>query len=447
MQTDFNTVLNRIERGEFWDFPGGVHPPENKMPSSAKPITRIPQPSKLLIPVKQHIGVEGKIIVKPGEQVLKGQPLTATSHPFGVPVHAPTSGVIAEILPHVSAHPSGIAELTLALHPDQEDKWCSLTPLKDYQQKPKTEVLGAICDAGISGMGGAGFPTHIKVSHQQNVEFLIINGVECEPYISSDDRLMQEHARQIRQGIDILSHLLTPKKVLVAIEDNKPDAYTAMQLACQDNSDYLICRIPTKYPAGGERQLIQVLTGREVPCKGLPTDVGVIMQNVGTCYAIADAIFNGKPLIERVVTLAGKALDKQQNVWALLGTPVSHLLKQADYHQQRQAPPHLIMGRPMMGFSLSSAEVPVIKTTNCILAPDKREMPAADQERPCIRCSACADACPANLLPQQLYWFSKGKELDKATEYNLFDCIECGACAYVCPSEIPLVHYYRRAKA
>jgi electron transport complex protein RnfC len=295
-------------------------------------------------------------------------------------------------------------------------------------------------------MGGAGFPTHIKSSPKKDVDFLIINGIECEPYITSDDRLMREHAWQIRQGIDVLCHLIKPKHVLIGIENNKPEAIEALQVACRENANYRVCIVPTKYPAGGEKQLIQVLTSREVPAQGLPVDVGVIMHNVGTCFAIADAIFSGKPLIERVVTVTGEAVENPGNMWALIGSPVAHLLAHSKYKQTGQKQPNIIMGGPMMGFSVSSDLVPVVKTTNCILAPTDNEI-AGNNEQPCIRCSACADVCPASLLPQQLFWHSKAKELDKAQEYNLFDCIECGACAYVCPSEIPLVHYYRIAKS
>jgi electron transport complex protein RnfC len=402
---------------------------------------------KLYVTLKQHVGVEGSLIVNVGDRVLKGQELTKSTNPFSVPVHAPTSGLVSNISKHVSAHPSGIPELTVEITTDEFEKWVDFKPVLDYQQKPKAKIVEAICHAGISGMGGAGFPTHIKASPKKNVEFLIINGVECEPYISSDDCLMREHAWQIRQGIDVLFHLLSPKMVIVAIEDNKPEAIEAMQVACQENAKYRVIPIPTKYPAGGEKQLIQVLTNRQVPSRGLPIDVGVIMHNVGTCYAIADAIFSGKPLIKRVVTLTGEAFKRPQNAWVPLGTPISHLLQIGHYREHKQRQRKLIMGGPMMGFEILCDDVPIVKISNCILAPAAHEVEAQSEEQPCIRCSACADACPASLLPQQLFWHSKAQEYDKSQEYNLFDCIECGACAYVCPSEIPLVHYYRVAKA
>jgi electron transport complex protein RnfC len=446
MQNSFEDIIEKLDNHELWDFPGGVFPAERKTLSNQTPIVRAAIPKHLYVTVKQHIGVEGQIIVDVGQKVLKGQALTKSMNPFAVPIHAPTSGEITAIHKHVSAHPSGLPELTIEISSDQEDKWTKLYPLIDYQNQPKIQVLTAICDAGISGMGGAGFPTHIKSSPKKDVDFLIINGIECEPYITSDDRLMREHAWQIRQGIDVLYHLLQPKHVLIAIENNKPEAIEALQVACRENANYRVCIVPTKYPAGGEKQLIQVLTNREVPAQGLPVDVGVIMHNVGTCFAIADAVFSGKPLIERVVTVTGESIENPGNMWTLIGSPVAHLLTHYEYKQTGQKRPNIIMGGPMMGFSVTSDLVPVVKTTNCILVPTDNEI-ADNNEQSCIRCSACADVCPASLLPQQLFWHSKAKELDKAQEYNLFDCIECGACAYVCPSEIPLVHYYRIAKS
>ncbi|MEP1445543.1 MAG: electron transport complex subunit RsxC [Paraglaciecola sp.] len=446
MPSNYDDIIEKLDNNQLWDFPGGVFPAERKTLSNQTPIGKLAIPERLFVTVKQHIGVEGHLIVEVGQKVLKGQALTKSMNPFAVPIHAPTSGEVAAIQKHVSAHPSGLPEMTVEIISDQQDKWIQLNPLVDYQSQPKIQVLAAICDAGISGMGGAGFPTHIKSSPKKDVDFLIINGIECEPYITSDDRLMREHAWQIRQGIDVLCHLLKPKQVLIGIENNKPEAIEAMQVACRENPNYRICSVPTKYPAGGEKQLIQVLTNREVPAKGLPMDVGIIMHNVGTCYAISDAVFSGKPLISRVVTVTGEAVGKPSNLWALIGSPVAHLLAHSEYNPKLQKQPNVIMGGPMMGFNVTNDMVPVIKTTNCILAPTDTEI-SSHNEQACIRCSACADACPVSLLPQQLFWHAKAKELDKAQDYNLFDCIECGACAYVCPSEIPLVHYYRIAKS
>ncbi|WP_223858072.1 electron transport complex subunit RsxC, partial [Salinimonas profundi] len=447
MSTSFEQIVNKLTAGDLYDFPGGVHPQDKKSISNQEAIRRVPLPEKLIIPVRQHVGTEGRLAVSVGDSVKKGQALTSSSHPFAIPVHAPTSGTVTDIGQHITAHPSGLREQAIVIQPDGEEAWTTLSPLSDYASREPASVIEALCDAGISGMGGAGFPTHIKASGTKKIEFIVINGVECEPYITADDRLMREHAWQIRQGADVLSHLVRPQLIIVAIEDNKPEALEAMKIACKDNPAIQVVSVPTKYPAGGEKQLIQVLTGREVPRDGLPADIGVLMFNVGTCYAIADAIFHGKPLIERVVTLTGEAVEKPGNVWALIGTPVNHLLGVAHYNSGKQKDPQVVMGGPMMGFTLNDADVPVVKITNCLLIPGNGELVDDTHERACIRCSACADACPATLLPQQLFWHAKAQEYEKAQEYNLFDCIECGACAYVCPSEIPLVHYYRQAKS
>ena len=366
---DYDAILERITLGQLWDFPGGIHPQQEKALSNKQVIQTIPLPSHLYIPVKQHIGVDGDIIVKVGDRVLKGQALTKSENAFAVPVHASSSGFVCDITEHPSAHPSGLPETTICIETDGKDEAIETKGISQYTKVEKSELIGAICAAGISGLGGAGFPTHIKTNNVKPVEFLIINGIECEPYISADDRLMREHAWQIRQGIDILFHILKPKQVIVAVEDNKPEALETLSIACQQQSDYLVVSVPTKYPAGGEKQLIQVLTSREVPADGLPIDVGCMMYNVGTCYAISDAIIEGKALTERVVTLTGKALGKPQNVWAKLGTPISHLLAVSEYQAEQQYHPRIIMGGPMMGFTLTSAKIAVVKITNCILAP------------------------------------------------------------------------------
>ena len=447
MFADYDQIMERLALQSLWDFPGGVHPPQRKSLSNTTDIQRLSLPAVVHIPVKQHIGVNGELIVNVGDKLKKGQRLTASENAFAVPVHASTSGTVIAIDEHVAAHPSGLSELTVSIESDGLDSVFEYQPMPDYAQRSKSDIIQAICSAGISGLGGAGFPTHLKANNVKPIEFLIINGIECEPYISSDDRLMREHAWQIRQGIDILCHLLHPKQVLIAVENNKPEAFETLSIACQQEDNYQVVSVPTKYPAGGEKQLIQVLTSREVPADGLPIDVGCLMFNVGTCFSIADAVIEGKPLIERVVTITGEAVDKPQNVWARIGTPTKHLLEHAHYDSEKQSYPRIIMGGPMMGFTLSSVQVPVVKITNCILVPAAKELPLIEDERACIRCSACADACPVSLLPQQMFWYSKSKEYEKAQEYNLFDCIECGACAYVCPSEIPLVHYYRKAKS
>ena len=437
--------LNFFKKDKVWDFQGGIHPPEMKTQSNGTPLSELPLPHRFIIPLKQHIGHEGEICVSPGDKVLRGQPLT-----FGngrmLPVHAPTSGVIEEIGQHMTAHPSGLSELCIFMTPDGEDRWMPLNPLPDYRQHERAEIVQRIHDAGVAGLGGAGFPTATKLKGGlRGINTLIINAAECEPYITADDRLMQDCATEVLEGCRILAWVLQAERVLIGIEDNKPEAIAALKKALGNERDLQIRVIPTKYPSGGARQLTKILTGMEVPHGGRSTDIGVLMQNVGTAWAVKRAIINGEPITERVVTLTGEAIAQPRNVWCRLGTPISHLLHQVGFcPAPRQM---VIMGGPLMGFTLSSLDVPVVKMTNCLLAPSSREMGDNSEEQSCIRCSACADACPAKLLPQQLYWYSQGGDHDKARAHHIDDCIECGACAYVCPSNIPLVQYYRQEKA
>ncbi|MGU3144859.1 electron transport complex subunit RsxC [Vibrio cholerae] len=440
------SLIEQIKSGKLWDFPGGIHPFENKHQSNRQPIINASIPNELVLPLKQHIGKAGDLLVKVGDRVLKGQPLTQYTSTFMLPIHAPTSGVISAIEPRTVAHPSGLSELCIVLTPDQQEEWFDLQPQPDYQQLSPETLLELIRQAGISGMGGAGFPTAKKLqSGLSRTEILIINAAECEPYITADDVLMRQYAHEIIQGIEIVEHILKPKLTIIGIEDNKPEAVAALQQAAQDKP-MVIRVIPTKYPSGGEKQLIKILTNLEVPKGGIPADIGLMVQNVGSLQAIARAIVHGEPLIRRVVTLTGDCFRKPRNVWALLGTPVQALLNEFGYKADKKLP-RLIMGGPMMGFTLPHAQVPITKTANCILAPTRNELTSSDNEMACIRCGQCAEACPVSLLPQQLQWHAKAEEFDKCEELNLKDCIECGACAYVCPSEIPLVQYYRQAKA
>ncbi len=438
-------LFNFLKKEKVWDFQGGIHPPEMKTQSNGTPLCELPLPHRFIIPLKQHIGHEGEICVAPGDKVLRGQPLT-----FGtgrmLPVHAPTSGVIEDIGQHMTAHPSGLSELCIFLTPDGDDRWMPLDPLPDYRQHPRADIVQRIHDAGIAGLGGAGFPTATKLKGGlRGVKTLIINAAECEPYITADDRLMQDYAAEVLEGSRILAWVLQAEQVLIGIEDNKPEAIAALKQALGSERDLHIRVIPTKYPSGGAKQLTRILTGKEVPHGGRSSDIGVLMQNVGTAWAVKRAIINGEPITERVVTLTGEAIAQPRNVWSRLGTPISHLLHQVGF---TPAPRQMvIMGGPLMGFTLPSLDVPVVKITNCILAPSASEMGNNDEEQSCIRCSACADACPAKLLPQQLYWYSQGGDHDKARAHHIDDCIECGACAYVCPSNIPLVQYYRQEKA
>ena len=428
-----------------WDIHGGIHPPECKDLSNRTPIQQMPLPERLIVPLAQHLGAPAEPCVTLGEQVLKGQLIAEASGFVSAPLHAPTSGTISFIGPQPYPHVSGMPSAAIVIDSDGRDQWIELQPHTDYRQLPPAELLDIIRQAGINGLGGAGFPTAVKLTAPpaQTIRTLIINGTECEPYITADDLLMREKAAELVAGIEILEHLIKPQQVLIGIEDNKPEAIAAVRTAIGERP-YVLKVFPTKYPSGGEKQLIQILTGEEVPSGGLPADIGMLCQNVGTCVAVHDAVLLGKPLISRITTLTGEALARPMNVEALIGTPVAELLAFAGLDSGKLN--RLIMGGPMMGFTLPSMDVPLIKTTNCLLASTLAELPPPPPALPCIRCGECAEVCPASLLPQQLHFFALGQEHEQLKAYNLFDCIECGACAYVCPSSIPLVQYYRAAK-
>ncbi|HDS1152861.1 TPA: electron transport complex subunit RsxC [Pluralibacter gergoviae] len=438
-------LFSAFRKDKIWDFDGGIHPPEMKTQSNGTPLRQVPLAQRYVMPLKQHIGSEGELCVAPGDRVLRGQPLTRGWGRM-LPVHAPTSGTVSAIAPHPTAHPSGLSEMSIILEADGEDRWFARDGWSDWQQRSPEALIERIHQFGVAGLGGAGFPTGAKLrGGGDKIRTLIINAAECEPYITADDRLMQDCAAQIIDGVRILAHILQPDEVLIGIEDNKPQAISMMRAVLADVRGISLRVVPTKYPSGGAKQLTQILTGKQVPHGGRSSDIGVLMQNVGTAYAVKRAVIDGEPLTERVVTLTGESVAQPGNVWARLGTPVRHLLDNAGFNASAEQ--MVIMGGPLMGFTLPWLDVPVVKITNCLLAPSLSEMGKEQEEQGCIRCSACADACPADLLPQQLYWFSKGQQHDKATAHNLSDCIECGACAWVCPSNIPLVQYFRQEKA
>nr|WP_243892954.1 electron transport complex subunit RsxC [Shewanella algae] len=441
------TLLEQLDKGTQWRLTGGIHPPQMKDLSNGSPIGRLPLASEFLLPVPQ-VGDSAVLEVKVGDRVLKGQALTRGLSAMYLAVHAPTSGIIRAIEQRPSNHPSALPVLTCVLEADGQDQAIDFD-LQDIAALSREQILSRIRQAGIAGLGGAMFPAHIKLNPASEIELLLINGVECEPYISADDRLMREHAREILDGIEIVHVLLNPKRVIIAIEDNKPEAVQAMQQAldsCQlPKGSIRITVIPTKYPSGGEKQLIQIITGQEVPSGAIPAQLGIVVHNVGTAFAIREAVCLGKPLIERVVTVTGGNIPKPGNYWVPLGTPIAHILEQSGFTPSGQDT--VIIGGPMMGHTLPLIKVPLLKGSNCILVPSASEISPPAEEKACIRCGECAQVCPASLLPQQLYWHSKAEEYDKASAYNLRDCIECGCCSYVCPSDIPLVEYYRVAKA
>jgi len=424
-------------------FHGGIHPPEHKQESTQSPIVKAPLPSKLVIPFRQHAGGAAKPVVQVGARVLKGQLIGEPVGAISSAIHAPTSGTITAIDPQPVAHPSGLPDLCATLVPDGRDEWMARTPL-NYRQLTSDQLQQHLRRCGVVGLGGAAFPSDLKLRHARPVDTLILNGAECEPYITCDDMLMREQAETIVRGAEILRHALGTDTVLIGIEDNKPQAIAAMQRAVGDSGHpFQVITIPTLYPSGSAKHLIKVLTGLEVPSGKLPTDIGVQCYNVATAYAVARAVEHGEPLIARVVTVTGN-VEQPRNYEALIGTPFNELvalsIAKADTNRY-------IMGGPMMGMELPTVNVPLVKASNCVIAASDALFPPPPPPLPCIRCTRCAQACPAELQPQELYWFARSQAFGKAQEYHLFDCIECGACAYVCPSSIPLVQYYRYAKS
>ncbi|WP_431310053.1 electron transport complex subunit RsxC [Marinibactrum halimedae] len=434
------------EERTLFTIPGGVHPPENKQQSLNSPIVAAPLPGKVILPLSQHIGAPSLPIVRVGDHVLTGQLIAEGDGYVSLPVHASVSGTIVAIEEHPLPHASGLSDLCIIIESDGKDASIPMQERPDYRNQSAKSLLDIIREAGIAGMGGAGFPAAVKLNPRAgcSIEHLIINGTECEPYITADDILMQERAQDIVAGVELLSKILgEPKDVVIGIEDNKPEAIATMRETVK-NTPIQVAVFPTKYPSGGEKQLIQILTGKEVPSGELPSSIGVVVQNVATAYACYRAVRYGEPFISRITTVVGEALAEQRNVEVRLGTPLSDLLTFNRVNEKKLS--RLIMGGPMMGFALHSAEVPVVKTTNCLIAPTKKEMPPSPPALACIRCGLCAEACPASLLPQQLYWYARSEDHEKLESHHLFDCIECGACSFVCPSNIPLVQYYRSAK-
>ena len=430
---------------EIHHFHGGVHPDGHKQESTAHPITKLSIPDQLILPLRQHVGHIPKIKVKVGDYVLKGQMLAEAEGNVSAAIHAPTSGTVTDISEKLIPHPSGLPDMCITLTTDNKDIWCSREPL-DWQNTSKTELVARLRTSGIVGLGGATFPTHIKLraDGKSNIHTLVINAAECEPYITCDDMLMRERADEIVKGIEIVQHLLGAEHCLIGIEDNKPEATVAMQTASKALAGIAVKVVPTLYPSGDARRLIKLLLDTEIPHDKRSTDVGIQVFNVATVLAIYRYFTFGEPAISRIVTMTGR-VALPQNYEVLFGTPLHSLIQAAG--GAHSGTTHFIMGGPMMGFNLPSIDVPITKASNCIIAATPDLFPPSPPAMPCIRCTRCADVCPVSLQPQELYWFSKSDNFEKARDYNLFDCIECGCCTYVCPSNIPLVQYYRYAKS
>lgn len=433
----------------LWQFHGGLHLPDRKALSTQRPLAVAPLPGRLSLPLQQHIGQGAKPLVRVGERVLKGQLIAQPQGFISAGVHAPSSGVVRAIGAFPVPHPSGLSAPCIQIETDGADVWADLpAPISDWASTDPRLLRERIRWAGIVGLGGAAFPTNVKLSPGVGtpIDTLILNGAECEPYISCDDLLMRVRPAQVVAGAAILMRLVGARRCLIGVEDNKPEAIDALyrEIKAGEVEGITVVRIPTLYPSGSEKQLIRILTGRQVPTSRLPAQIGVVCHNVATAAAVADAVLLGRPLISRILTLTGEGLANPQNLEVLIGTDAAELIAHAGGYRGQVA--KLLVGGPMMGFALPSDGVPVTKAVNCLLALTATESPDPGPALPCIRCGRCAEVCPASLLPQQLYWYTRARELEKVQDYHLFDCIECGCCAQVCPSHIPLVHYYRFAK-
>lgn len=431
------------------DFDGGLHLDDHKAQSNGRPIAQVPLPEELVLPLQQHIGETAEAVVTVGERVGKGQVIARPTDYISAFIHAPTSGTVVAIEPRPIPHPSGLSSRCIVLQTDGADAWAARPkPLTRINACDPVELRERIRWAGVVGLGGAGFPTSVKANPGADlaVDTLIINGAECEPYITCDDRLMRERAGQVIAGAAIMQHVVGAAQCIIGVEDNKPEAIAALHqaIAQHQSTAIRVGEIATKYPSGGEKQLIYLLTGKVVPSHAIPAEIGILCQNVGTATAVADAVLRGRPLISRIVTVTGAGVARPQNFEVLFGSSAAHLIAAAGgYTAQAQ---RLIFGGSMMGFALRHDQVPVTKVTNCFLVASKEQAPPAPAPDPCIRCGACAQVCPVRLLPQQLYWYARSRNLDKVQDYGVFDCIECGCCSLVCPAHIPLVHYYRFAK-
>lgn len=432
--------FERIFKEPRW----GVHPDDHKRPAADAPLRLLPAPARVYMPLSQHVGGAARPIVLVGQKVLKGQLLAEAQGNVSAPIHSPVSGTVAGIGEITAPHASGLGFVAISIASDFADRWIETDPVADPFALSPEEITRRTAMAGVVGLGGATFPSALKFSLGKRlaVGTLIVNGGECEPYLSSDDRIMRDFAEQVVDGARIVMHAIGAREALVGIEDNKPEAIAAMRKAAAAYPEVKIRPVPARYPMGSDKQLIQTLTGKEVPADARAAEIGVLVHNVSTCAAVHKAIRLGQPLVERIVTVNGGAVARPGNIFAPLGTLVDELLA---FCGQKEAPSRLILGGPMMGTPLLHGRVPLVKGAGGILAFDVREgaVPGAG---PCIRCGSCTQACPMGLLPLEMAAHIRGGDLEGAVAFCLTDCISCGCCAYVCPSHIPLVQYFSHAR-
>ena len=424
-------------------FKGGIHPPDNKHWTSHKAIEDCPLPDELVVPLSQHIGAPSVACVEVGQHVAKGQEIGSAKGFVSVPVHASTSGEVVAI--ENRPHPFGTSLPAVVIKPDGEDSWSSNLQFTDPGSLTSDELIEKVRQAGVVGMGGAAFPAHVKMSPppEKPIHTLLFNGVECEPYLTSDHRMMLEESERVLQGVALLQYVYGAERVVIGIEANKPDAIALLKKQSAD-APIEILPLQVKYPQGAEKQLIVAATGREVPSGGLPMDVGVAVHNVSTAAAVTDAVMLGRPLIERVCTVTGPAIKEPKNLRIRIGMPLSHLVEVCGGLVEE--PGKIILGGPMMGFTQVGFDVPVIRGSSGLLLLREEDV-ANSPEGPCIRCARCVQACPMNLMPTTIAAYARRDLVVETEEYCAMDCIECGSCSYVCPACIPLVQSIRHGKA
>jgi Na+-translocating ferredoxin:NAD+ oxidoreductase subunit C len=430
---------------DFFKSSWGVHPDDHKRPAADAAARRVPVPPRVYIPFSQHVGAPARPRVVVGQHVLKGECIAEAQGNISAPIHASTSGKVTAIGEITAPHPSGLPILAVTIDSDGDERWIGTEPIHDPFSLAPADLARKVAEAGVVGLGGATFPSAVKLALglRSKITQLIINGSECEPYLSCDDRLMRDSPEGIIGGIRIMLHATGANEALVGIEDNKPEAIAAMRKAAAPYSEIRICPVPARYPMGSDRQLILELAGKEVPSDARAADVGVIVHNVGTAFATRQAIYEGRPLVSRLMTLNGDAMANPGNYEVLVGTMVSDLIAFSGGYKSPAA--RLIMGGPMMGSVIPHAHVPVVKGTAGILAFTAAEL-AEEEARNCIRCGSCIRACPMGLLPLEMANNIRADKLDGAEQLGLGDCISCGCCSYVCPSRIPLVQYFTHAK-
>jgi electron transport complex protein RnfC len=426
-------------------FRGGIHPSYNKALSCGAAIRELPLPARLIVPLSQHLGAPAKPTVQAGETIKAGQLIAEQNGFISAPVHAPAGGKVVALEETLTASGRPCGAIVIETDPDAEK--VSLPTYAEWRSADKKDLLAQIGAAGIVGMGGAGFPTKVKLSPpiDKPIDTVILNGAECEPYLTSDHRMMLERAREIRLGAEIIRQILGAKTLRIAVEDNKPDAIAAMEKAFQGiDGDVSLTVLHTSYPQGSEKQQIYSVTGREVPRGGLPMDVGCVVENVSTAFAVWDALLNGQPLVRRVISVTGDAVQQPANLLAPFGTLYSDLVAACGGVKGKLA--KVISGGPMMGFTVSTLAVPTGKTASGLLLLSTGKVSCYTSQA-CISCGRCVEACPMRLIPSELSQFIEADDVDGAEQIALMDCIECGSCAFVCPARRPLVHHMRRGKA